>query len=149
MSVVWDDNTADFYDTVKKSANEGLKASTLYLATKMSDSMDRGYLMAGTGGWKTPRLQPSIPGESPNQQTGTLAGNIINGQVSDMVWAAGTADGLTRTKDEQYNYGELLEFGTTKMAARPWLRPALESGLERATVEFHKQFKRTFKKAAK
>ena len=145
MSVVWDDNTAEFYDTVKKAANDGLQASTLYLATKMAKSMQRGAMQADTGGWKTPRLLPSAPGSPPNQQTGGLARSIA--KVKDLVWAAGTLDGLALTADGQYNYGELLEFGTTKIAARPWLRPALETGFDRATVEFHKAFKRTFKKA--
>ena len=62
-----------------------------------------------------PRRQhrASAPGEAPQSDTGRLAGSVQvdnRGEVADV----GT----------NLDYGEYLEHGTTKMAARPWLFPA-------------------------
>lgn len=57
---------------------------------------------------------PSRPGDPPNKQTGRLRGSItweLVGQVARV----GT----------NLLYGKHLELGTTRMAARPWLRRAL------------------------
>lgn len=57
---------------------------------------------------------PSRPGEPPNQDTGVLAGNIETVQLSpQLVEVSSNAP-----------YSAPLEFGTSKMAARPFMRPA-------------------------
>ena len=43
----------------------------------------------------------------------------------------------------------LLEFGTEKMPARPFMRPALESNVQVATNEFVSQYKRSIDRAIK
>lgn len=62
--------------------------------------------------------QASAPGESPATNTGRLASSIkmVVDETSTNV-AVGTS----------VSYGKDLEFGTSKMQARPWLFPALES----------------------
>ena len=57
---------------------------------------------------------PSKPGEPPNQDTGVLAGNIET-----------TRAGRLRVRvTSKAPYSAPLEFGTSKMAARPFMRPA-------------------------
>lgn len=61
---------------------------------------------------------PSAPGEPPNNDTGVLANNI---EV--------TRDANDRTKvlvSSNAPYASYLEFGTSRMAERPYMRPATE-----------------------
>lgn len=63
-------------------------------------------------------LNISNPGEPPTTKTGTLVRSIFWKVIpSEMKAIVGTP----------LNYGMFLEFGTTKMEARPWLSPALEA----------------------
>lgn len=57
---------------------------------------------------------PSAPGEPPNQDTGVLAGNIETTRVGKLRVRVSSKAG----------YSAPLEFGTSKMAARPFMRPA-------------------------
>lgn len=63
-----------------------------------------------------PGPEPSAPGEPPHVQTGALRAGI-NYEVDErtMAWRVGT------TAPE----GLFTEVGTSRMAARPWLRPAM------------------------
>ena len=63
---------------------------------------------------------PSAPGEPPHLATGTLARSIEMETFrdgADLVGRVGT----------NLKYGRFLEFGTARMAPRPFLRPALQS----------------------
>lgn len=66
---------------------------------------------------------PSAPGEPPNQDTGVLAGNIEVTQPSPLVVEVSS----------NAPYSRALEDGTSKMAARPFMRPARDK--ERRNVE--------------
>jgi HK97 gp10 family phage protein len=58
---------------------------------------------------------PSSPGEAPNNDTGVLARNIETVQVEvDLVEVSSNAP-----------YAAALEFGTSKIAERPYMRPAV------------------------
>lgn len=57
---------------------------------------------------------PSKPGDPPHKQTGTLR-RSITWMIAGTIARVGT----------NLPYGRWLELGTTKMAARPWLRRAL------------------------
>lgn len=59
----------------------------------------------------------SAAGEAPATDTGYLVGNI--NIVED-------ADGLGVSVESRAEYSQALEFGTSKMGARPFLQPALE-----------------------
>lgn len=61
---------------------------------------------------------PSNPGEPPHKQTHNLAESIDITKLSDHSFSIGT----------DVDYGKDLEFGTSTMEARPWLRPAFEQG---------------------
>jgi HK97 gp10 family phage protein len=60
--------------------------------------------------------QASAPGEAPATDTGHLAASIQTAQVSD----------LTSEVSVGAEYAEALEYGTSCMAARPFLTPAVE-----------------------
>lgn len=66
--------------------------------------------------------QPSAPGSPPHVDTGALRASIHVEKPKK----------LTRDIMDGVEYGVHLEFGTTRMAARPWLTPAVEP--ERAAL---------------
>ena len=72
--------------------------------------------------------QASAAGEYPASDTGNLAANI-NGQVAP--------NGLSGVVESKANYSSFLEFGTSKMAARPFLFPSAE----RARAFIRKKFR--------
>jgi HK97 gp10 family phage protein len=57
---------------------------------------------------------PSAPGQPPNNDSGVLAGNIEATQLGPL---------RARVASEA-SYAAALEFGTSKMEARPYMRPA-------------------------
>jgi HK97 gp10 family phage protein len=63
----------------------------------------------------------STAGNAPNSDTGNLASNITIQQIQGG-YDVGSRVGAP--------YGIALEFGTSKMAARPWLAPAFNAALE-------------------
>jgi HK97 gp10 family phage protein len=74
---------------------------------------------AGTGKVKGKRVGPvahSAPGEPPRKQTGTLRASVTY-EIDDARMAGRVGTNI--------RYGRHLELGTSKMAARPWLRRAL------------------------
>jgi len=99
----------DFKTLVKGTAQE--------IRTKAIKKIQRGEKTGRIYEKYLPRRshQASAPGEPPATDTGRLAASI-EAEVSGMSGAVGT--GL--------DYGKYLEFGTTKMKARPWLTPSVE-----------------------
>ena len=71
----------------------------------------------------------SAAGEYPASDTGNLAANI-NVQVAP--------NGLSGVVESKANYSSFLEFGTSKMAARPFLFPSAE----RARAFIRKEFRK-------
>ena len=69
--------------------------------------------------------QASAAGEPPASDTGLLASNIS----LDI-----DVDGLGASVDSRAEYSEFLEFGTSKMAARPFMQPALEANRKKITM---------------
>ena len=79
----------------------------------------------------------------------------------NLAFRVGVMGGARWRKNFIKNFGEkpptphwrLLEFGTEKMAARPFMRPALESNINKATdtfvTEYKKAIDRALKRAAK
>lgn len=69
--------------------------------------------------WKT---RSSAPGEAPAVQTGQLQGSVK--------WVQ--SEPLYREIGANTPYAAALEFGTSKMAPRPYLRPALRKVMGKA-----------------
>ena len=60
---------------------------------------------------------PSKPGEAPNWDTGDLAGKIVNAKTGK----------LKAETTSNAGHALPLEFGTTRMAERPYMRPATKA----------------------
>lgn len=67
---------------------------------------------------------PSSPGEPPNQDLGVLANNIETVQTAP----------LRAEVSSNAPYAAALEFGTSKMAERPYMRPATAKKRKEVTV---------------
>ena len=76
--------------------------------------------------------QRSAAGEPPKTDQGTLVQNIR--LILD-------TDNLGASVESGANYSEALEFGTSKMAARPFLQPALEANRPKIRALQKKLFK--------
>ena len=59
----------------------------------------------------------SATGGAPNTDTGTLVSSIAVEKVGDSTFHIGS----------NLDYSAFLEFGTSKMGARPWLQPAMQA----------------------
>jgi len=75
------------------------------------------FHLVGTGSGSFGRHVPSAPGEPPNRDIGTLQDNM-------RVYQTGPVSAEFRSEAE---YAGALEFGTSKMAARPYVRPARDA----------------------
>lgn len=75
---------------------------------------------------KGDKNNPSSPGEIPHVVTGNLKRSIGHELVSDEEGHVGPRLGFTGDANEEaHNYGFWLEYGTQRMAPRPYLRPGL------------------------
>lgn len=77
---------------------------------------------------------PSAPGESPHKRTGTLGRSmqVDLSRIKNLVVRVGS----------HLKYSRYLEFGTSKMRARPWLRPAVHQNRRRLSRIMAKRLKR-------
>jgi len=71
----------------------------------------------------------STPGNPPNSDTGYLASNVF--VVIDQ-------NKMGSSVESRADYSEALEFGTSKMAARPFMQPALEENRRKIIQMFAK-----------
>ncbi len=87
--------------------------------------------------------QASAPGEAPANQTGRLVNSITvqpePARKRVLVKAGGGA----------VDYAAMLEFGTDKMAARPFFRPALKEEKPRIEARLRQGVQKANRKAAK
>jgi len=110
-SAIVKDYTADAKQLVGRAAN--------LVRNTAVDSILQGAKSGVTYSLYNPRRThtASAAGQPPASDTGFLASNITN--VIDV-------DGLGASVESRADYSSFLEFGTTKMAARPFMHPAAE-----------------------
>ena len=109
----------------KPRYNEYQRRMTKFLKDNINTSLNmvRNTVVTGisqgpaTGASRGDGSRASKEGEYPMTDTGFLVQNI-NISVDN--------DGLGGSVDSNANYSEALEFGTSKMGARPFMQPSLE-----------------------
>ena len=101
QTIAWDDKL--IMGLAKAEVKRGIRDATLEI------ERDAKAMISETGD------QPSLPGEPPHQVAGELLQSVSN-EFEDQ--------GLTGIVGTNNEVGRWLEFGTSKLAARPWLRPA-------------------------
>lgn len=139
MGVQYEDKSKEYLRKVEAAADGeggGLDRATVYLASKMANSMPGAgaSVLPGTGGDTGVRAEyvPSRPGQPPGVRTNRLRGSLTNARVATLRWAAGT----------NVDYARHLEFGTVNMPPRPFMRPALRNNRAGIQREFNKGFER-------
>ncbi len=85
------------------------------LETLSGSRSGRAYFVPGT----KRRYTASAPGEAPASATGTLRKTVKSG-------IEGTGNNISGFVGSEEKYAPMLEFGTKRMAPRPWLRPSFE-----------------------
>lgn len=126
----------------KREAKKAVRMSLEKIRSDAIKSIQRGpktgiVYERGKGQNLSAKHQSSSPGEAPATDTGRLASSIKIEQKE-----------ISGSVGSQLNYSFWLEFGTLKMQARPFLRPALdgnekfiikafESAMLKATREFN------------
>jgi len=83
------------------------------------------YRRAVSGGQKRTLHKTSDPGDPPAIQLGNLKRSIIAEVVKDGGEFIGMVGPMTTAGGKSLGYARWLEFGTRRMKARPFLRPAL------------------------
>ncbi len=102
-------------DALESAANTVRNAAVKSIAARASGAPYTRYNPKRTG-------TASAPGDPPHTDTGNLVNNIQVQRFDKSVDVGIMGD--------KAKYGKYLEFGTSNMAARPWLRPAFENSKE-------------------
>ena len=107
---------------MRKAVESEVQKSVFRVQTAAVKRIQRGPATGETYEKYNPRRThtASAPGQPPQSDTGRLASSIEN-----------RVDGDTGYVFTRVDYGKHLEFGTSKMAARPWLLPSVEEDAPR------------------
>jgi len=105
-------------DEVRDEVGKVITSTALELRGDVVKSIQRGPASGRTYQKYNPRRThvASAPGQPPMTDTGRLASSIEFDQRGD----------LTATVGSALVYAVYLEYGTSRMAARPYFRPAIE-----------------------
>jgi HK97 gp10 family phage protein len=106
-------------DAVTRHAREAIAQSAEAIETDAKQSIERGPKTGRLYERSDPRRshRASAPGQAPATDSGRLGRNITH--VVD-------PDGLGASVESRATHSRALEFGTTDMAARPFMHPAFE-----------------------
>lgn len=108
----------------------------LFAAGEIVEDRAKGAIMAGSASGK--RHVPSRPGEPPNNDTAVLHNNIET-----------VMSGLLEVEvSSNAPYSAALEFGTSRMAARPFMGPALHESKGEVLAKINEALRHELRKAA-
>ncbi|WP_152051825.1 HK97-gp10 family putative phage morphogenesis protein [Tautonia marina] len=110
--------TQEMQRSVEAELVKGLFASAKRVEAEAKRSITAGGKTGRVYRRRTVTHQASAPGEAPASDTGRLV-NSINSSVEGLDGVVVAGGGLVK-------YARMLEFGTARMAARPFMFPALE-----------------------
>lgn len=134
---------------VQQATLEGMRAGVSFVVNEAKRSVARGpktgriyttRFFTGKNGnvvpyGQRPPHQASAPGEPPATDTGIL----VNSIAGDAEISGGVVQGIVRAKAA---YAAWLELGTRRMAARPFLMPAVYANRERVMLYVREAFRR-------
>ena len=123
--------SASFRQAVADEVNKAVYASAQKVSTEAKKSIQGGNKSGRTYKRRTVSHRASAPGEAPASDTGRLV-NSINS------YALGNGEAISVAGRGTVKYATMLEFGTTKIAARPFMLPALEKSKAWITERFNK-----------
>jgi HK97 gp10 family phage protein len=105
-------------DDLREEAGRTVLATAIEMRADIVTSIQRGPASGVTYKKSNPTRThtASAPGQPPMSDTGRLANSITFDRLGD----------LTATVGSALNYAPWLEYGTSRMAARPFFRPAVE-----------------------
>ena len=103
---------------IKQAVSRAVVGTALELQGNIKTSIARGPASGRTYEKYSPRRThtASAPGQPPMTDTGRLVNSIEFDKLGD----------LTATVGSKLAYAPYLEYGTSRMAARPFFRPAIE-----------------------
>lgn len=112
--------TREMQESIDAELKKALFASAKHVEAESKRSIVSGQKTGRIYKRRTVTHQASAPGEAPASDTGRLVNSVtayLNGTALESFVVAGR--GIVK-------YAAMLEFGTSKMAARPFMFPALE-----------------------
>lgn len=128
-------------DELKKELSKQLAVGANKIRNTAIDNMKSSPPDAGrTYKRRSVSHSASFPSNPPRVDTGNLV-NSITVKGSGIKYNVGSRS--------QAPYGKWLEFGTSTMAARPWLRPALEANQDDINRAIRKALKEGIKKVVR
>lgn len=135
------DKIASATEAVRQAVADEVNKAAYASAQKVSAEAKKSILDGQKSGRVYKRRsvthRASAPGEAPASDTGRLA-NSINS------YPVGNGEAISVAGRGTVNYAAMLEFGTSKVAPRPFMFPALE----KSRVWIEERFNKAVRKAA-
>jgi len=134
-TVTW--KADEFVADVRGAVAVGLTAGAKVIADEMRRNMgSEGGGVVGNGGKSGKRniYKSSPPGAFPGIRTGQLWRSIMHTEAtaSQLIASAGSAAAKGKNGEYPDRYGLMLEYGTRKMAPRPWILRSFNRAKDRA-----------------
>jgi HK97 gp10 family phage protein len=117
------------YNEVLKQYDRQAKQALARACTLVKNTAEQSIHASQSSGRKYGKHIASTAGNPPNSDEGYLAQNIFVNLDNDK---------LGGSVESRADYSEALEYGTSKMAARPFMQPALEENRNKIERLFSK-----------
>jgi hypothetical protein len=104
----------------EKAISEAVRVTAVEVQADSVKSIQRGSKTGRTYKRGNITHRASAPGEAPATDSEILVGSIDTVKLTRLSYKTGTL----------LDYGRWLEYGTQKIAERPWLRPAVQRNKE-------------------